>query len=157
MDVLCTIKIKNKSQNLYHERIKDQSPYQNQGQYAQLQSGASSILQCPKSGLKGHISSLHLQNLGREPKFGTYVYQRQVNMSKSRSRCLTPVRNLQHPPEPQMRTKRTWMFRHLQNQDREPKFGSWVYQRPVIILKSRSRYLTPVRNLQHPPKPKIRT
>ena len=28
---------------------------------------------------------------------------------------------------------------HLQNQDREPKFGTWMYQRPVSISKSRSR------------------
>ena len=25
---------------------------------------------------------------------------------------------------------------HLQNEDREPQFGSWVYQRPVTISKS---------------------
>merc|ERR1711954_71232 len=31
-------------------------------------------------------------------------------MSKSISGCQTPVRNLQHPPKPQMRTQRTWMF-----------------------------------------------
>ena len=46
---------------------------------------------------------------------------------------------------------------YLQNQDRELKFGSWVYQRPVTISKSRSRCQTPVRNLQRPPKPQIRT
>ena len=28
---------------------------------------------------------------------------------------------------------------HLQNQDREPKFESHVYQRPVTIYKSRSK------------------
>ena len=37
---------------------------------------------------------------------------------------------------------------HLQNQDREPKFRSWVYERPVTIYKSRSRYQNPVRNLK---------
>ena len=45
---------------------------------------------------------------------------------------------------------------HLQNQDREPKFGSSVYKKPVTISKSRSRYQTPVRSLQHPPGPQIR-
>merc|ERR1711954_150832 len=29
---------------------------------------------------------------------------------------------------------------HLQNQDREPKFGAWLYQRPLTIPKSISRY-----------------
>ena len=41
--------------------------------------------------------------------------------------------------------------------NREPKFAIWVYQRPVIISKSISGCQTPVRNLQHPPKPQIRT
>ena len=40
---------------------------------------------------------------------------------------------------------------HLQNQDREPQFGLWLYQRPVTIFKSRSRCQTPVRNFQSPP------
>merc|ERR1712082_373843 len=39
----------------------------------------------------------------------------------------------------------------------EPKFGIWVYQRPVTISKSISGYQTPVRNLKHPPKPQTRT
>ena len=39
----------------------------------------------------------------------------------------------------------------------EPKFGIWVYQRPVTISKSISGRQTPVRNLQHPPKPQMRT
>merc|ERR1711954_23509 len=46
---------------------------------------------------------------------------------------------------------------HLQNQDREPKFRIWVYQRPVTILKSISGCQTPVRNLKCPPKPQMRT
>ena len=45
---------------------------------------------------------------------------------------------------------------HLQNQDREPKLVSWVYQIPVTISKSRPRFQTPVRNLQHPPKLQMR-
>ena len=42
---------------------------------------------------------------------------------------------------------------HLQNQDREPKFRSWMYQRPVTISKPRSRFQTLARNLQHLLKP----
>ena len=45
---------------------------------------------------------------------------------------------------------------NCQNQDREQKFRSWVYQRSVTIPKSRSRPQTPVRNLQRPSKPQIR-
>ena len=78
--------------------------YPNQYQDAKPQSGTPSVLQSPKSGLKGHGCSLHLQNQDREPKFGSWVYQRPVTIFKSRSRCQTPVRNLQRPPKPQMRT-----------------------------------------------------
>ena len=46
---------------------------------------------------------------------------------------------------------------HLQNQDREPKFGSCIYKRPVTISESRPRCWTPVRNLQPPPKPQMLT
>ena len=38
----------------------------------------------------------------------------------------------------------------------ESKFGSLVYQRPVTIAKSISRYKIPVKNLQHPTKPQMR-
>ena len=61
-------------------------------------------LQACQDRVKGHGCSLHLQNQDREPKLGSLVYQRPVTISKSRSRCQTPVRNLQHPPKPQMRT-----------------------------------------------------
>ena len=32
----------------------------------------------------------------------------------------------------------------------DPKLGTWVYQRPITIFISRSRYQTPVKNIQHP-------
>merc|ERR1712025_1425725 len=110
MDVLCTFKIKIESQNSEYGCTKDQSLYPNQYQDAKPQSGTSSVLQSPRSGLKGHGCSLHLQSQDREPKFGSWVYQRPVTISKSRSRCQTPVTNLQRPPKPQMRTSRTLMF-----------------------------------------------
>ena len=90
--------------NLDHGCVKDQWPYPNQDQIAKPQSGTSSILQSPKWGLKGHGCSLHLENKDREPKFGSWLYQRPVIISESRSRCQTPVRSLQHPPKPQMTT-----------------------------------------------------
>ena len=99
-----TFKIKIESQNYEHGCIEDHWPYLNQDQDANPQSGTSSILQSSKWGLKGHGCSLHLQNQDREPKFGICVYQRPVTIYKSISGCQTPVRNLQRPPKPQMRT-----------------------------------------------------
>ena len=110
MDVLCTFKIKIESINLDHGYIKNQWPYPNQYQDAKPQSGTSSILKSPKSGLKGQKCSLRLQNLDREPKLGSWVYQRPMTISKSRSRYQPPVWNLKHPPKPKIRTWRTWMF-----------------------------------------------
>ena len=82
MDVLYTFKIKTESQNLKYGPTKDQCPYPNQCQDAKPQSGTSRVLQSPKSGLKGHGCSLHLQNQSREPKFRRRVYQRPVIKSK---------------------------------------------------------------------------
>ena len=110
IDVLCTFKIRIESQNFYHRYIKDQGPNPNQYQNAKPQSGTSSILQSPKLGLIGHACSLRLQNQDTGTKFGTLVYQRPGTISKSRSRCQTPVRNLQHSQKPQIGTLRTWMF-----------------------------------------------
>ena len=104
MVALCNFKTKIESQILEHGFIKVQSPYPKQYQDAKPQSGTSSPHKCPTSGLKVHGCSFHLQNQERKPKFGTWAYQRPVTISKSRSRCQTPVRNLQRPPKPQMRT-----------------------------------------------------
>ena len=104
MDGLCTSKINIESKNLNQGYIKDQWPNPNQYQDAKTQSGASNILQSPKRRLKGHGCSLHFQNQDKDKKFRSWVYQRSVTISKSRSRCQTPVRNLQHPPKPKIRT-----------------------------------------------------
>ena len=93
MDILCTFKIKMEGQNFEHGCIKNHWPYQIQDQDVIPQSGSSSILQNPKSGLKGHGCCLHLQNQDREQKFGIWVYQRPVTISKSISWCQTPARN----------------------------------------------------------------
>ena len=104
IDVLCTSKIKIKSKNFRNWYVKDQIPHPNHYQDAKPQSGTPKPHQSTESGLKGHGCSLHLQNQDRDPKFGIWVYQRQVTISKSISGCQTPVRNLQRPPKPQMRT-----------------------------------------------------
>ena len=54
MNVFYTFKIMIKNQNLDHGFIKDYLPYPNQDQDAKHQSGPSSFLQSPESGLKGH-------------------------------------------------------------------------------------------------------
>ena len=110
MGVLCTFKINIGSQNFQHGSNRNQWLYPNQDQDTKSQSGTSSILQRPKQGLKGHGCSLHLQNQDREPKLWSWVYQRPVTISKSRSQCQTPIRSLQHPPKPQIRTYRTQVF-----------------------------------------------
>ena len=38
------------------------------------------------------------------------LIKKPVITSKSRSRCETPVRDIQPPPKSQIRAKRTWMF-----------------------------------------------
>ena len=110
MDVLHTFKIKIESWHSEHGCIKDQWSFPNQDQDAKPQSGTSSVLQSPKWGLKGHTNSLQLQNQDQEIKLGTRVHQRPVTISKSRSRCQTPIRNLQHPKKAQIRTLMTRMI-----------------------------------------------
>ena len=112
MDFHCTLKINIESQNLDHGCVKDQWSYSNQDQDAKPQSGTSRPHQSPKSGHYGHGCSLHLQNQDRVPKFRTWMYQRPLTISKSRSRCHTPVRNLQRPPNAYMRLKGHWCSLH---------------------------------------------
>ena len=143
MEVLCTFKT-GIEPKFGSSVIKDQGPYPNQDQDAKLQSGTSSILQISKWGHRGHWCSLHLQNQDRELKFGSWVYQRQVTIYKSRSSILQ---------SPKGGLKGHGCSLHLQNKDWQPKFGTWVFQRPLTISISISRCQTPVRNLQRPPKP----
>merc|ERR1712081_73448 len=63
----------------------------------------------PNQDLKD-IDALSTFKIKIEPKFGIWVYQRPVTISKSISGCQTQVKNLQRPPKPQIRTERTWMF-----------------------------------------------
>ena len=126
---------------------------------AKPQSGTSSILQSPKSGLKGHGCPLHLQYQGREPKFRSWVYQRPVTISTSRSRCQPQSGISSILQSPEWGLKGHGYSLDLQNQDRMPKIRTWMYQRPVTIskLRSRKRCKSPVINLQCCSKPKMRT
>ena len=157
MDDLCTFKIKIGSQNSEYGCTKHQWPYANHDQDAKPQLGTSSILKSPKSGLKGHGWSFHLQNQDREQKFRLWMNQRPMTISKSISGWKPPIRNFSILQTPKLGLKEHGYFLHLQNQDRDKKFGKLMYQRPVNISKSISGCRTPVRNLQCPPKPQIRT
>ena len=99
MNVLQTFKINRDSHNLEHECIKDHWQYLNQDHDVKHNSGISNVLEIPKWGLKGHQCFLHFQIQDVKPKFGSLVSQRPLTISKTRSRCQTPVRNLQHPPK----------------------------------------------------------
>ena len=140
INVLCTFKIKIERINNMHWCIKDNWTYPNQDQDPKPQSGASSIFQSPKAGLRGQGFTLHLQNQDRGLKIGSWVYQWPVTIPKSRSRCQTLVWNLQNIPKPHIRNKMTW-----------------VDQRPLTISESGLKCHTLVRNIQCPQKPKIRT
>ena len=152
MDVLCTFKIMIKSLNSDQGYIKNQWPYPNQESSQEPPGFWSRIL-----GLKGCGSSLHLQNQERDTEFETMLFQRPMTISKQDQDSKPNSGTSSVLQSPNWGLKEQGSSLHLQNQDREPKFGSRVYQRPVTISKSRSGCQTPVRNLQHPPKPQMRT
>ena len=53
---------------------------------------------------------MHLQTQHRKPKFGTKIPRTQTNLLKLKSRSQTPIRSLQHHPQPQFKAIRTWGF-----------------------------------------------
>ena len=67
-------------------------------------------------------------------KLGIWYYQRPVTISKSISGCKAPVRNLQLPPKPQMRTSRTWLFF-------EPSKSRQRDKNLIIIVSKTSDYI----------------
>ena len=138
IDVLCTFKIKIVSQNSKHGSTKDQQPYQNQNSEANLKSGPSSLLQTPKLGLK-NIDVLctfkintEKQNLEHGCINDQWPYPNQDPNAKPQSGNSSILQS------PKWGLKGHGCSLHLQNQDREPKFGSLVYERPVTISKSSS-------------------
>ena len=135
----------------------DPRPNPNQDEDAKHQSGTSSILQSPKWGLKGHGCSLHLQNQDREPKFKSWVYQRPVSIPNKDQDANHQSGTSSILQSPIWGLKGHECSFHFQNQDRGPEFRKWVYQRPVTILESRSRFQTSVRILQPQWKPLFRT
>ena len=157
MDVLCTFKIKIESQNSEYGCTEDQWPYPNQYQDAKPQSGTSSVLQAPNEDYKdmGVLCTFTIKIESRNLEHGcitdqlTYPNQNQDPKDKPGTSSLLQ--------SPKWGLKGHGCSLHLQNQFKETIFGTWVYPRPVIILKSRSRWQTLVMNLHPPPKPQIRT
>ena len=125
MDDLCTFKIKIGSWNLEYECIKDWWPCLNQDQDAKPQSGTSNIIQIQRSGLKGHVCSLHLQHPDREQKIVSWVYQRPVTISKQDQYAKS------QPGSSSILQSPKWLkghgcSLHLKNQDREPQIFSFL-------------------------------
>ena len=65
------------------------------------------------------------------------IQARLMTISKPRSRCQPQSGTSSILQSPKWELKGHWCPLHLQNQDREPKFRSWVYQRPVTISESK--------------------
>ena len=155
MDVLCTFKIKIESHNLdhgctsYHIYIRIRMAIPN------LEPQAFS--EAPNEDLKDmavlFTFKIKVESHNLEPEWikDQWPYPNQDQNVKSQSGS---YRILQRP---KWGLKGHECSLHLQNQDRQPKLGSWVYPKPVTISKSRSRYKTTVRNPQYPPKPQART
>ena len=149
IDVLCTIKIKTESRNLDQECIIDQWPYQNKDQDAKPSQEPPVSSKAPNEDLKD-IDVLR-------------TFKIKIESKKSYHGCIKdqwPYRNKDQDFKIQSGTSSVLQISkwgpkghrcslYLQNQDREPKFGSWVHQI--------SRCQPPVRNIQRPPKTQMRT
>ena len=118
MDVLCTFKIKIESQNLEYWCTKDQWPYLNQYQDAKPQSGTSSILQSPKSGLKGHGCSLQIKtespNSDHQCTKNQWLYPNEDEDAKPQSSTSSLIKIHKAGLK-----ENEWSL-HLQSKDREP-------------------------------------
>ena len=88
-----------------------------------------------------------------EMKASGEIHARFLSLFKSWSRFQTSI-ILQSPKSGLQRHHSSL---HLKNQNSKPKFGRLMFQKPVTISNSRSRFQTLIRNLQHPWKPYIRT
>ena len=110
LDVLCTFKIKIKSQSLNHRYVRDQWLYHNQDQDCKPQSGTFSILQSP---FKIKILSPTIWN--------------KVEL-KTNDHIQMKIKIPNHSQEPSSSSKALnkeghGCYLHHQNHDRGPKFG----------------------------------
>ena len=104
MDVLCIFKINReraKFQNMGVSKTSDHIPIKIKMLNPSEEPPVSS--KAPNDDLKD-MDVLCTFKIKIEPKFGLWVYHRAVSISILRSRCQTPVRNVQHPLKPHIRT-----------------------------------------------------
>ena len=101
--------------------------------------------------------SLHFQNEDRDKNLdhGCIKYQWPYSNQDQDDKPLSGTSSILQSPKSGL--KRHGPSLHFQNQDREPKFGPLVWQRPKTISKLRSGSQTLVRNLKHPLKSQTRT
>ena len=157
MDFLCTFKIKIESQTSDHGCIKDSDDIQIMIKIPNPCKDPPVFSKVQNQGLKGvdflctFKIKLERQNLDHGCIKGQWPYPNQDQDAKSQSGTSSILQI------PKLGVKEHGCSLHLQNQEREPKFRTWVYQRPMTISKSRLRWQTSVRNLQHPPKLQMRT
>ena len=133
MDILCIFKIKIESRNSDHVYIKDQWAYQFKMSNPSKEPPASS--KAPNQDLKDidvlctfkiKIESQNLDHVYIKDQW-PYPNQDQDGKPHSGTSCILQ--------SPKWGLKGHGCSLHLQNQDREPKFGLCVYQRPVTISK----------------------
>ena len=155
MDVLCTFKIRMKSQNSKHGYIKDQWSYPYQDMILNLSNEPPASSKAPNQALKD-MDVLCTFKIKIKSKNSDHEYIKDQ----------WPYPNQDHDKRPQSEASnilqglKLWVREHgcslnPQNQNREPIFVTLVYQRPVTISKSRSRSLNPVSSIHHPSKPQI--
>ena len=90
-------------------------------------------------------------NQDREPKFGSWVYQRPVTISKQYQDATPQSGTFSVLQCPKLGYKGHECSFHLRTQDRGKILGAWVYFRPLTILESISQCKNPT---QEPPSSK---
>ena len=138
-------------------KVKEKSPYPQQEQDNKPQSGISSVLKGQNQDLKDMYIVCYFKIKIESQKLDQIMcVSWLVIIYKWKSRCQTQVRNLWCPTKPKSRFKEHgWSFNH-QNQDSEPKFEKFVYQRTVTIFRAGLRCQILVRNIQCPAKHQLR-
>ena len=138
MDVLCTFKVKIVSQKLEHGYSKDQWPYPKQDERPVFS-------QEPPVSSKAQIQKLKDMDLLCNYKIKIESQHSKPGISKTSVHIQFKIKTKPSQEPPASSNAPTSGLRgygcslHLQNQDREPKLKTRVYQRPVTISKSRSR------------------
>ena len=151
IDVLCTLKIKIKTQNLKHgvqmtsDHIQIKVKMPNPSQHSPASSKAPNLDLKDIDVLCSFEIKVESGNSEHWCFKAHWPYLNQDQDSKPHS----GTSSLLQSPKGQLKGHECSL--HHQNQDRKPKFGSLVYQRPNTLSKSRSR--SQVKNLQCPPKP----